>query len=259
MEYFISEILESEEAKNILISCGELAKKAKKVAEYIFCAGVYTDLKDEEALCTLAYMAEYVREKNAARGICEEITIATLKDINIWIDNYLLQHGKFGIDKFGWLINHYRGNLFRIGRLQFILRPSDAHIPSGDFVLDTHIPQGEPLDISECEKAFLLAGDFFKNLYPQYDFQYFYCYSWLLDENLQNFLSDQTNLVRFMKLWTKYTSEKNMSSIIERVFGFGMTREKLQDAVLNTGLQINLKKYLDNGGLCRDSAGYKKI
>ena len=74
--------------------------------------------------------------------------------MQIWIDNYKSIYNELGLNESGWLRNHYTSNLFRIGRLQFKIVPSLPEIPSGKYVIETHIPQGEPLNIDACLLAF---------------------------------------------------------------------------------------------------------
>jgi hypothetical protein len=55
------------------------------------------------------------------RGVCREITIDTLNDINLWMKNYFNKHGQWGTDQFPWLIYHFTGRLYKLGRLQFMI------------------------------------------------------------------------------------------------------------------------------------------
>ena len=86
------------------------------------------------------------------------------------------------------------------------------------------------------------------------------CDSWLLNPNLELILKSESNVVKFMKLWTPvpFVSD-NSSQAIERVFGFGFKRENLKNAPENTSLQKALKEYLLNGGTMDLTLGYRKI
>lgn len=170
---------------------------------------------------------------------------------------YEVQYGQIGLAEFPWLIFHYTGRLFRLGRLQFQLLPAKGHIPSGEFVMETHIPQGESLDMAACRVSFAMAVEFFGKYFPKYPAACFSCESWLLNPNLSDILPEESNIVRFMKLWTVCeVLEDNSAQAMERVFGFGFDRGELLSAPEKTGLQRALKKYLLAGGQINMCEGY---
>ncbi|MCP4642857.1 MAG: hypothetical protein GY851_20585 [bacterium] len=65
--------------------------------------------------------ADYTKTLHKTRGIVQAVTVDTLQDLELWLDEYREQSGVWGFDKAGWLKNHVRGNLVRLGRLQFEL------------------------------------------------------------------------------------------------------------------------------------------
>ncbi|NLC44799.1 MAG: DUF5596 domain-containing protein [Clostridiales bacterium] len=81
------------------------------------------ELSDFFPLMVLAAAAELALKNNTEAGIPEEITVATLKDTNIWIDNFYQSNGRYGLSDSTLLTGHYTGNLFKIGRLQYELIP----------------------------------------------------------------------------------------------------------------------------------------
>lgn len=54
-----------------------------------------------------------------SKKIPDEILINTMNDLNIWIGNYYVQHGKYGFDEDVWLVHHVLGDIYSLGRLQF--------------------------------------------------------------------------------------------------------------------------------------------
>ncbi len=81
------------------------------------------DLADYFPIMIFAIAAPLVYKKNANVGIPEEITLATLRDINIWIDNFKSFTGRWGLSEYFWLVKHYSSNLFQIGLFQYELHP----------------------------------------------------------------------------------------------------------------------------------------
>ncbi|MCD9020755.1 acyltransferase domain-containing protein [Cohnella silvisoli] len=63
-----------------------------------------------------------VREYYADRGISDEILLDTFSDLSLWMNVYKEKHGVWGLGEVGWLMNHFRCLLFKIGRLQYVQR-----------------------------------------------------------------------------------------------------------------------------------------
>jgi hypothetical protein len=82
--------------------------------------------------------ADLVYEKNRARGIPDSATSTTLRDLDLWIHECLLWTGKPGFLELCWLIYHFAGRLFELGRLHFDVRDNDV----GFHVLECTRPGG---------------------------------------------------------------------------------------------------------------------
>lgn len=265
MQYFINEVIENESIKKILLSETERYDEAKKVADSIIKTLKKPNVEDGIfPLLVLGYLADYALEVNTKRGIGKDITTATLKDVNLWIHNYFVQYGELGIEQspaqLGWLIRHYTGNLFRIGRLQFNIKKSNDKIPAGEYVIETHVPQGEPLEFEQCIQSFSMAEEFFKKHFPNNDAKYFTLHSWLANPNLEKLLKADSNIVKFMKLWSLADDEgDNSQQAVERIFGLGFKIENIHNAPEDTSLQRKLKEYIISGGNMDIKYGYKMI
>ncbi len=61
-----------------------------------------------------------LRELHAARGIDEAVTVATLADLELWIHDATRRDGVWSFRQLGWLVYHMRGELFTLGRLQYL-------------------------------------------------------------------------------------------------------------------------------------------
>lgn len=66
--------------------------------------------------------------RHAAFAIAPDITNATLDDIALWMRDYHKKNGRWGLAQLGWLRNHILGDLFRLGRLQFMSARANTHI-----------------------------------------------------------------------------------------------------------------------------------
>jgi hypothetical protein len=89
------------------------------------------------------------------RGIPPEVTRATLRDLDLWLDHYLSTTGVWAIRETGWLARHFTGKVFQLGRLQFELRPLDL-----PFAVFRSWRGDEPAILAEGGRAFRVDGQF---------------------------------------------------------------------------------------------------
>ncbi|OPZ86263.1 MAG: hypothetical protein BWY76_01030 [bacterium ADurb.Bin429] len=61
---------------------------------------------------------------HTVRGIPLEVSRATLRDLPLWMRNYRRRFGEWGFDRLGWMIYHLAGQLYRVGRMQYIHKPN---------------------------------------------------------------------------------------------------------------------------------------
>ncbi len=64
--------------------------------------------------------APRLRALHATRGVPEDVTRATLTVLAVWMRHFRRQHGYWGIQNISWPLNHFAGQLYRLGRLEFI-------------------------------------------------------------------------------------------------------------------------------------------
>jgi len=60
-------------------------------------------------------------------GIPKQVIYATLADILVWIEDHRSSTGRWGLSQLGWLKNHFKGQLFHLGRLQFMFEKFQFH------------------------------------------------------------------------------------------------------------------------------------
>ncbi|MBE6775727.1 MAG: hypothetical protein E7543_06000 [Ruminococcaceae bacterium] len=188
------------------------------------------------------------------KGISDEIFYDTMKDITVWSENFRQERGITGIDNLMWIQNHLNCKIFRLGRLQFqpfsfYLPPcvskekrKSAGIKLGERVLNVHIPQGEKLLKEECEKSFAMAEEFFRDI----SYKAFICDSWLLCERNRDFMSEDSNIIRFAEMFEILGSTDNSAQTVERVFGKKESDPRHYPET--TSLQRQCKNYILSGG-----------
>jgi hypothetical protein len=158
-----------------------------------------------------AYLAALpaVLRWHGERGVPEAVSWTTFADLGLHLRIHRRMHGTPGLDAPWWLQPHFRGALFRLGRLQFGRHrspfgptpPPEAAelLPPGALALDVHIPEDGPLAPADCDASFAEAARFFPRHFPEDRARLVTCTSWLLDEQLAEHLPPESNILRFQR------------------------------------------------------------
>ena len=176
------------------------------------------------------------RKWHADRGIPEEISRATLSDLA----GKLAEEDGKALTMQTWLSRHFRGSLYRLGRLQF-----DRTVVDGEPVLEVHIPGDGPLEPDACDESFAQAADFFSRHFPEERYRRAVCHSWLFDEQLNDYLSPDTNILKFQRRFTiDGGSDSADEDIVNSIFGYHVDRSDLPQ---RTSLQRAIGTHLAEG------------
>ena len=146
-----------------------------------------------------------VREYHADRRVGDDVSWATLADLgqNMY-ENHLL-FGDTGLDVPWWLTLHFRGAIYKLGRLQFERFRTSGAVPgtsAGDAGLGLHIPETGPMTPEGCDASIAWAHEFFPVHFPDEEPVIGTCSSWLLDPQLAEYLPDDSNIVQFQRRFT---------------------------------------------------------
>lgn len=115
-------------------------------------------------------------------------------------------------------------------------------------VLDVHIPGGASLEMDECFMSMRRGIKFFKEKFPEEQFDYFACFSWLMDARLPLLLSPESNIVRFQRLFRLFPSPLSANEVLfTNVFGYVPT--DYNQLPEDTSLKRTLSEFLRNGKL----------
>ena len=205
----------------------------------------------------LLYSVEFTYPKYQKAVISDEIYFETMKDIAVWCEN----NNNKGLKNLPWIKNHLNFELFKLGRLQFqfykcnnkLLDYSLFPFDYGGKVIYVHIPQGEKLVYAECVNSLKNAKCFFGEYFPNYDFDYFFCESWLLYGENWQFMNSSSNILQFSTLFDLVYSFDDDRQAIERIFGKRqLIKSKYQE---NTALQRSAKRFMQNGGKLGEGIG----
>lgn len=198
----------------------------------------------------LLYSVEFTYPKYEKAVISDEIYFETMKDIAVWCEN----NNNKGLKNLPWIKNHLNFELFKLGRLQFQIYKCDNRTLNydllpfnfGENLIYVHIPQGEKLVYAECVNSLKNAKSFFGEYFPNYDFDYFFCESWLLYGENWQFMNSSSNILQFSTLFDLVYSVEDDGQAIERIFGKRkIIKSKYEE---KTTLQRNAKRFMQNGG-----------
>ncbi len=200
-------------------------------------------------LAVILNLAVKVKERYIEAGIDEKIYYDTMSDIKIWCE----KTDNKGLKECGWLRNHVKFELFRLGRLQFQLYECNNKtllydkLPFGygEKLIYVHIPEGESLSEEKCLHSFEAAEEFFRQFFPEYKYKWLFCESWLLFEGNREFMDKESNIIKFMSFFEHCYSMKIDVQAIERIYG----KRKLRKSAYSekTSLQKRAKKYMLDG------------
>jgi len=168
-------------------------------------------------LATLPATAEWLVQ----RGIPPEESSAIFTDLGRHMAIYRRVYGETGVDEPFWLLTHLRGLIYEFGRLQYnLLRVEggwlsprcwydDGQVTTlgtgfqpGDDAVGVHIPEGGPLTPEACADSLADARAFFGRYFPSPTRRLAICESWLLDDQLTDYLPADSNIIQFQRQFT---------------------------------------------------------
>lgn len=188
-----------------------------------------------------------VYEKYQEKGVSDQVFWDTFYDITIWTEECYRKYGVYGLEEARWVANSINMKLFRLGRLQFepIILEKDligekVQLLKGMKVLNIHIPAGGKMHYDDCLKSIEEAKTFFGDVYEAY-----ICDSWMLSPVLQKFLPEESNIVRFQKLFEIIRVYHDYPQGEGRIFQ--NIRNDKENYPENSRLQREAKKYVLEG------------
>src|SRR5215472_16276655 len=102
------------------------------------------------------------------------------------------------------------------------------------------------MDPVSCDKSFAAAGEFFPRYFPDYASRIVTCTSWLLDDQLLEYLPADSNIVRFQKRFELVPDVREYDESIFH-FVFGKPASAAPSIQPRTTLERAILKHLENG------------
>jgi hypothetical protein len=175
----------------------------------------------------------HTRAYHRERGVPADVSRRTLADLGRNMALHRRRHGRAGVQAPRWLIHHFRGERYQLGRLQFerarhgertgrALAAAGLDVAPGTPCLNLHIPDFlGPLSPAACDRSLALAGEFFARHFPEEKYRAALCDSWLLDPQLKEYLRADSNIVRFQERFrvVREDTEPADTEPVQFVFG----------------------------------------
>ncbi len=197
-------------------------------------------------LLMFLYFLDEAKRRYDEMGIPYEIFKDSFSDIIRWTKTNYQINGCLGICEADWVMLPYKMEIFKLGRLQFAMKPG---------ILDIHIPAGEPLTPEKVDASIAMAREFFPKYYPDFKFEKFSCHSWLLDETLDQLLPEGSNITAFRKRFDIKEGHEDTYAALRYTFKWNIKFEELADFPARPGYPEKLKNYVLGGGKLYDVLG----
>ena len=135
------------------------------------------------------------------------------------------------------------------------LKGYEKVLKTGDDVISVHIPKNGRMTPELVDEAFCMAEDFFARYYPEKKFVAYVCSSWLLNTDMREFLTPETNMMRFQKRFRVVMTTVNGYSLYWHIFGIEqfLPLDELQPA---NSFQSNVLERVKAGKVLYNGYGY---
>ncbi|MGW6903979.1 acyltransferase domain-containing protein [Streptomyces sp. NPDC054940] len=195
------------------------------------------------------------RAYHRERGIPADVSRRTLADLGRNMAVHRRRYGRAGVQAPWWLIHHFRGGLYQLGRLQFERArlgertAAGLDVGPGSPCLNLHIPDFHgPLTPAAVERSLALAREFFPLHFPEERYRLVTCHSWLLDTQLRKYLPEDSNIVRFQERFRVARAETEPADTEPVQFVFGDPELPIEGLPRRTAVERAVGDHLRAGG-----------
>lgn len=191
------------------------------------------------------YFCEELKARYEQKGIPLKYLYDKLQDLPRWTVTWSDIKGELYLGELDWVQCLFRMSLLKVGRLQYnmtkaIMNVREKGIQKGDNILAIHIPADGPLMVDDCIESIKTAGAFFRKYYPEFDYTYMDCSSWLLSDGLKDMLKSDSNILKFQGLFD-VIDKCETDAIIKYVIGWRIDREAVKEMQFDSRLKNEVK------------------
>ncbi len=174
------------------------------------------------------------------KGIPLQVFINTIQDVTLRSQIYFEKTNNLGLTKDDviWFRHLFGMQIFKLHSLQFQLREMiyldqellgkrymifdstlKEQLAPGAPILNVHVQERADLSIKAIERSFTEAKQFFACYFPNYSYQAFLCYSWLLYPPMINEMNDSSNIKKFASYFDIVGQVADREDAMVRLFG----------------------------------------
>ena len=124
----------------------------------------------------------------------------------------------------------------------------------GENSVNIHIPRDGRLDIAQAQESIRQACVFYPQYFPERAFRTFECHTWLFDPQMQDLLGDQSNIVRFQRLFYLFPEATDDRGV--RTGAFTEVPFDILDWKPTTTLQRQVQMLYQKGGHMFAAGGF---
>jgi hypothetical protein len=210
-----------------------------------------------------------VRAYHRAHRIPDDLSWEILAVLGSQMADRRAIHGTGGLHTQSWMTVHFRGAIYSLGRLHFerqriwfdAPRSSDASRSAarkGDWGLGLHIPEGR-LTPESVDAALDQARGFFAEHFPDEEYQWATCVSWVLDDQLREYLRPDSNIVRFQQRFELMPAEEKNDNPTVVQFLFKRPLSDLAGLPRDSSLQRGVIDHIRAGRAWRFRTGWFRL
>ena len=199
-------------------------------------------------LACMLYASAQIHDLYRARGISDEVYLATMGCYTRFLGETLQRTGRLDFDRWWWTVRQAGFQLFRVGEMEYEIVRGEK-----ETYIDMHIPSDADFAPAAVDASLEMAGEFFARAFPELAGCEYRCHSWLLARELREMLSPQSNILRFQERFEILSEDEGDTECIEWVF----RRDGADFASLpeNTSLQRKMKAHFLSGGVIHGAKG----
>jgi hypothetical protein len=221
-----------------------------------------------------------IRQRHKEFGVPDDTSWETLSYVGRAMTAYRNKHHRAGVELSGWEWLRFFAWLYQVGRLEvtpyWLLTHPRAAGPlfwydaeraaqlgaghkKGAAALSLHIPATDPLTPNACGESLRRMQTSFQNIQPGGPPRIATCTSWMLDEQLAEYLPTDSNILSFQRRFTIVPgAHDNDEAILHFVFGSERPKE-LNALPQRTTLERVVVEHLRRGRHWRMRTGWLQL